>query len=72
MLCLVKNWEIMPSLFESSEHQPRSLPGEILRTFTSSHVVGGVPTDILVTRFDDRNMVIITQIGKVGTMFRRS
>ncbi|KAJ3410689.1 hypothetical protein HDV05_003486 [Chytridiales sp. JEL 0842] len=33
-------------------------------------VVGGVPTDVVVTEFADRVFVIITQLGKIGHLMQ--
>eukprot|EP01135_Chromosphaera_perkinsii_P005257 Nk52_evm7s328 gene=Nk52_evmTU7s328 len=46
--------------------------GSFLTSFQTpcSVDIAGQPTDVLVTRFSDRNVVIVNQIGKIGTLFQ--
>ena len=30
----------------------------------------GVPTELLIQKFDDRILVLVTQVGKVGSLVR--
>jgi len=57
--------EVQP---ERAEPKPPVSAGPV--TGLCATTIGGVHTDLLVTRYSDRTLVCVTQLGKLGTILQ--
>lgn len=71
---MVVNLPYMSSLLEesySAPETPKASSGPPFASYQYAKVLNGIPTELLVQIFDDRVLVILTQLGKIGSLVSR-
>ena len=61
----------MSSLLEESypaSEQSGAATGSPIKSYQYAKVLNGLPTELLVQIFDDRILIILTQMGKIGSL----